>query len=58
MNIKASVQEVQGSKESQTRWHKASKASILTSYGVEKGVYQAHQHHGSVSYKRLHPINP
>ena len=27
-------------------WHKASKASISTSHGVEKGVYQAHQHHG------------
>ena len=58
MNIKASVQEVQGSKESQMGWHKASKANILTSHEVEKGVYQAHQYHGGVSYKRLHPINP
>jgi len=24
------------------RWHKASKASMSTSHGVEKGVYQAH----------------
>ena len=23
-------------------WHKASKASISTSHGAEKGVYQAH----------------
>jgi len=32
-------------------WHKA---SIKTSCGVEKGVFQAHQHHGDVSYKWSH----
>ena len=39
-------------------WHKVSKASISTSHGVEKGVYQAYQHHGGVSYKWLHPNKP
>ena len=37
------------------KWHKASKVSITTSYRAEKGVYQAHQHHGGVSHKWLHP---
>ena len=36
----------------------ASKISISTSHGAEKSVYQAHQHHGGVTHKWLHPINP
>ena len=38
-------------------WHKASKASISTLHGAEKGVYQAHQHHRGVSHKWSHPIS-
>ena len=34
--------------------HKASKASISTLHGAEKGVYQAHLHHGGVSHKWSH----
>ena len=40
------------------RWHKAIKASITLSHGAEKDVYQAHQYHGDVSHKRLHPNKP
>ena len=38
---------MQRNKESQTGWHKASKASI-SSHEVEKGMHQANQHHGDV----------
>ena len=40
------------------KWHKASKASITSSHGVEKGVYQAHQHYGDMSHKQSHPNEP
>ena len=29
-------------------WHKESKASITSSHGAKKGVYQAHQYHGDM----------
>ena len=38
---------IQRNKESQTGWHKESKASI-SSHGVEKGMRRANQHHGDV----------
>ena len=41
-----------------SRWSKGSKASISTSHGAEKGVNQAHQHHGGVSHKWLHKKKP
>ena len=30
---------------------------MTTSYGAEKGVYQAHQHHEDVSHKWSHPTS-
>ena len=39
-------------------WHKARKESIASLNKVEKGVYQAHQHHRDVSHKRSHPNQP
>ena len=45
-------------KESQTGGIKqARQAGITTSHRMEKGVYQAHQHHGDMSHKWLHPTN-
>ena len=37
---------MQRNKESQTRWHKASKA--MSSPRVEEGMHRANQHHGDV----------
>ena len=37
------------------RWHKASRASTTSLHEVEKGMYKAHQHHGDVFHKWLHP---